>query len=73
MILLINALNPESGGSSPRLKLFGVSVDLLPQGLTPSPSKYRHGFGHDIGELKRTETFRRLSALRQIRRHSAQR
>lgn len=73
MILLINVLTQSQGRSSPRLELFGVSVDLLPRGLTPSPSKYRHGFGHDIGELKRTETFRRLSALRRIRRHSAQR
>ena len=46
---------------------------LLPlSGLTPCPSKYRHGFGHEIGELKRTETFRRLSALWRIRRHGAQ-
>lgn len=67
----------------PRFGLFDISIDILPRGLnviavaapglTPSPSKYRHGFGHEIGELKRTEVFRRLSALRRIRRHGAQR
>ena len=33
MILLINALIQSHGRSSPRLELFGVSVDLFPRGL----------------------------------------